>query len=234
MTDEMSHDEMRELVALHALGVVPADQCAAVAAHVADCPDCRAEYDNARLAAFGLAASASEPPPAGLRDKILSTITAKVTPMKSSDAPRSSLWRQPVWMAVAAAAVAIVFYTAWHASIREQAQNEPVSTQAVWTATCIEKPCQVSGQVVGLAPRVLRLDAHGLRPLPYDQTYQAWYIPLDGKPVPAPTFYPNSSGDATVTIPTGAAKGLVIAVTIEPEGGSKQPTSKPFLVANVD
>ncbi len=74
---------------------------------------------------------------------------------------------------------------------------------------------------------------HGfrLRPVPGGREYQLWFI-KDGKPVPSVTFKPEPTGHVRVEripVPTGGALSAA-AITVEPEGGSQQPTSTPILV----
>jgi anti-sigma-K factor RskA len=74
---------------------------------------------------------------------------------------------------------------------------------------------------------------HGfrLRPVPGGREYQLWFI-KDGKPVPSVTFKPESTGHARVEkipVPVGGALSAA-AITVEPEGGSQQPTSPIVLV----
>jgi anti-sigma-K factor RskA len=74
---------------------------------------------------------------------------------------------------------------------------------------------------------------HGfrLKPVPSGRTYQLWFI-KDGKPVPSVTFKPGPNGHADVEripVPQGGPLDAA-AVTVEPEGGSPQPTSTPVLV----
>ena len=70
-----------------------------------------------------------------------------------------------------------------------------------------------------------------LKPVPDGQAYQLWFI-KDGKPVPSVTFKPGPDGHARVEripVPEGGALSAA-AVTVEPEGGSPQPTSPIVLV----
>lgn len=69
--------------------------------------------------------------------------------------------------------------------------------------------------------------ASNLEPLQPYKTYELWLIPADGHdPIPAGTFQPDSRGNASVIMPD-IPKGVVakaFGITIEDDGGSKQPT----------
>jgi hypothetical protein len=65
---------------------------------------------------------------------------------------------------------------------------------------------------------------------PSGKTYEAWVI--RGKvAVPAGLF--QGGGTLTLTLTKPAKPGDVIAITIEPAGGSKQPTTKPFAAGTI-
>ncbi|MEO6835680.1 MAG: anti-sigma factor [Candidatus Tumulicola sp.] len=72
---------------------------------------------------------------------------------------------------------------------------------------------------------------HDLAEPPRGKVYQAWTLPKGSKKmVPSLTFEPDAHGDAVIALPSDARATAVIAVSLEPEGGSKQPTTKPILV----
>jgi anti-sigma-K factor RskA len=64
--------------------------------------------------------------------------------------------------------------------------------------------------------------------LPNDQDYQLWYINAEGV-IPAGTF--DSSGDGTVwrVLDGTMHAGDAVGVTVEPAGGSDQPTTDPIV-----
>ncbi len=70
---------------------------------------------------------------------------------------------------------------------------------------------------------------------PSDKDYQLWYVTNDAK-ISATVFRPESQGRTVLklTLPTEALKGLAAtAVTLEPKGGSAQPTGKFYLTAPI-
>ncbi|MGA9671559.1 MAG: anti-sigma factor [Terracidiphilus sp.] len=73
----------------------------------------------------------------------------------------------------------------------------------------------------------LLLTASNLQPLPDGKTYELWILQPNGKkPLPAGTFWPDSSGNAAVIL-AQAPVGLTVqgfGVTIEKAGGSDTPT----------
>src|SRR5262249_45007445 len=70
---------------------------------------------------------------------------------------------------------------------------------------------------------------------PSDKDYQLWYV-TDSQKISARVFSTDSKGQFSVTLklPAQALKGLAAtAVTLEPKGGSPQPTGKFYLKAAI-
>jgi anti-sigma-K factor RskA len=222
-------EAMQELAELYALGGLEPAERAAVEAYLANA-GCRNAIARGRLLAYALAASVEEQPPASLRERVLAlTKSPHAAPASARvTALRPQIWRRPLWLAAAAAIVVIVFVGAW-------AFETGWLGARTWAVGCTATavPCTISGRVVASGPSALRLETHGMRALPSGKVYQAWYIRAGAKPTPAPTFKPDASGDATVILPVGAEHGLTVAVTVEPDGGSQAPTTKPFLIASI-
>jgi anti-sigma-K factor RskA len=210
-----AHDEsMLELAALRAIDALEADEAAVIDQHMSECAECRAEFARSRAAGTALAFSVSTPPPASLRDRVL-TSAVKIRRIRAWH--QSTLGR--AWLAGAAAAVIIGGWVLLH---------QPAPGQQ-WAAKCGTADC---GTVVA-SGGVLRLDAH-LPALPSGKVYQAWIIHPKQNPIPEPTFTVANGGEGTVAMQAAPGKGDIVAVTVEPEGGSKAPTTKPVLVATLN
>lgn len=69
----------------------------------------------------------------------------------------------------------------------------------------------------------------GLSQLEAEQVYQAWFMPADGDPIPAGTFA-GGEGSIVHALDGTLEEGDGVAITVEPEGGSEQPTTQPLLV----
>jgi anti-sigma-K factor RskA len=70
-----------------------------------------------------------------------------------------------------------------------------------------------------------------LPPLPRGKVYQAWTLSKGAKSMtPSVTFSPSSSGITLVPIPDKSGSLAEVAVSVEPEGGSRAPTTKPAFV----
>lgn len=64
------------------------------------------------------------------------------------------------------------------------------------------------------------------------QVYQLWTI-TGGQMTAGPTFVPDSAGNVAVQIGNDAATAEQMAITIEPSGGSKTPTTSPIMQGNL-
>jgi anti-sigma-K factor RskA len=74
------------------------------------------------------------------------------------------------------------------------------------------------------------ISVSGLAAAPHGKTYEAWVIPAGHAARPAGLFPGSTSAvHLSGTVPQRA----VVAVTLEPAGGSKQPTTKPFASASL-
>jgi anti-sigma-K factor RskA len=91
-----------------------------------------------------------------------------------------------------------------------------------------------NGEVVRSGSR-LYIAMYDLATPPRGHVYQAWTLPKGSKTMaPSLTFVPDSHGVAFVSLPAGASDTSAVAVSLEPEGGSKQPTTKPLIVVPLD
>lgn len=162
--------------------------------------------------------------------------------------------RPIVWPAylVAAACFAIALVTSiFDISLNEQVKQSQVQVAALaQRATTLSHDVQqqnvmvadllsndsvrypvAGGEVVKHADR-LYIAMRALPAPPKGKVYQAWTLkPGATRMTPSVTFLPNRSGIAVVPIPASAKNVVAVAVSVEPDGGSKQPTSTPtFLV----
>lgn len=82
-----------------------------------------------------------------------------------------------------------------------------------------------------LASNSVVIAAFDLPPAPVGRIYQLWGIPDGGDPVSLGTFQTAANGTALLRTTAPAGSNFAVgAITEEPEGGSQQPTSTPFLV----
>ncbi|MBC5811430.1 MAG: anti-sigma factor [Candidatus Eremiobacteraeota bacterium] len=92
----------------------------------------------------------------------------------------------------------------------------------------------LSGGLVARANNRIVIAVQHLAQPPKGKVYQAWTLRKGAKNMtPSVTFVPDTSGLALIELPDAAANLVAVAVSIEPEGGSKAPTSKPTFVRSL-
>lgn len=206
---------------------------------------------------LGLALPAIEPAPA-LKQSIMARIAqlpqlaaevdedddendflAPVTPLRAGIPNGPVRWYSRPVALVAAAAAAIVLVVGGVVGAGLVASNVATSQQASAYAAISSAPdaqrAVASVSTGGTATLVWSQSHHksalvakGMRSLPSGKTYELWYISQSGTVASAGLFTP--SGARTVSILTGRMKaGDTIGITIEPAGGSTQPTTKPIV-----
>ena len=255
-----AHDEMLDDVAVYALGALPATQAAQVRKHLQTCAECRAEYRALAPAARSVAYSAEAcedaasaaasvaPPGPMLKRRIMRKIRPNVGEIR---AVRPIVW--PAY-AVAAACLAVALATSivdmsltaqlrqthaqmvqlseHNANVTRQLADQRDELANLVAPESVHYPVTY-GQVVRHGSR-LYIAMDTLPPPPKGKVYQAWTL-RQGSSVMAPsiTFVPSASGVEVQQLPVNA-KGLVaVALSVEPAGGSKQPTSKPVFVVKL-
>jgi anti-sigma-K factor RskA len=67
----------------------------------------------------------------------------------------------------------------------------------------------------------------GVTSLPSDKTYQLWYI--SGSHIASAGTVKATSNNVSQVLQGDMKKGETVGITVEPDGGSKQPTSKPIV-----
>ncbi len=73
----------------------------------------------------------------------------------------------------------------------------------------------------------------GLPATPADKAYEVWFIPKGLAPIPGRTFTVTANGPAMVSdsLPVAAGSAMVVAITLEPKGGSATPTGPIYLAS---
>lgn len=93
----------------------------------------------------------------------------------------------------------------------------------------------VTGGSVVLHGKRLYLAMDALAAPPKGKVYQAWTLRTGAaRMTPSVTFVPDAEGVAVVPVPVNASTIGAVAISVEPEGGSKQPTSTPTFVLKLN
>lgn len=212
--------EEHELVAPYALNALDELEMRRFERHLDSCEECQRNLAELMEATTHLADLSAEPAPAALRRKVLAQI------------PVPTRRRGPAWLiATAAAVVALVFGGLWATSSTRLTHLEQVA--AVYAAADA-RPLELTGSEgegrftysASLGTGVFV--SHDLAAAPAGSTYELWLIDEAG-PHPAGLF---EAGEAVLV--EGAVPGQhVIAVTLEPSGGTELPEGPVLLSAEV-
>lgn len=226
MSDAIS-TRMAELISAHALGALEPDEAAEVDAFIERNDAGRRAFEDALDTASALAlATADVDPPAALRERIVAAARAEGTPpVVSLPRRRSRFW--PVATLAAAAACAATLAFAFDA---RRTADDRGAVLAV-----LGDPAATHRQLAGDAARGEVVAARGRAVLvvdlpapPTGKVYQAWTIAGETAR-PGPTFV---GGSRVVDLGDVGGAG-VVALTVEPAGGSAQPTTPPFSSASL-
>ncbi|MCD4523882.1 anti-sigma factor domain-containing protein [Nocardioides sp. cx-173] len=201
--------------------------------HLAECETCRAEVRSLREATAMLAQAVRQEPPAGLRDRVLAGIdTVRPLPPVVPAPEQRRRRRLPLLLAAAAVAavVGIGAVAAWQPWDDDTSQGTPSAAERVRQAPDAETFTQrVDGATVTLV-RSAQLNqavisAEGLPELDESQVYEMWLL-HDGLMVPA-GIMEGESGELELEGDPATAQGA--GITVEPAGGSPEPSSDPVL-----
>ncbi|OBI79830.1 anti-sigma factor [Mycobacterium sp. E740] len=232
MTEPMNSD-LSTLAAPYALHAMAASELAEVDRRLAAAPPAvaRAFADEVRevreTMAVVSAATAAEPP-AELRARLLAEVgdvgNAPVRQLR----PRR--WQR---IALAAAAVLVVGLGALGVGLALRPAASPSTAEQVFAARDVRT---VSGQIPGGGTATVvfsrEKDAgvlvmNNVTPPQPGTVYQMWLID-DGGPHSAGTMDPQAVAPSTTAVLPDLGKSSTLAFTVEPPGGSPQPTSTPF------
>ena len=238
----MTCEELRPDYTAWALGVLEDPEHAEICEHLArHCATCRPGIAGALavVSALSNTVKAAEPR-ASLRRRI--TAMVKTEELPQPEQKRSWAALLIPWAVAAALAVALVAVSlpGWNSARQnsstaklEQALsilNDPATKDVSFG----EAQAPSKGRVFVSATRGVVFIAASLPRLEAGKTFQMWVIPAGGKPVSAGTFQSETDSSAVYVWPGPVEKGAAaVAVTVEPAGGSPQPTSTPFIVAGL-
>lgn len=221
-----AHEQFLDDIAMLALGALEPAQAAAVRDHIAQCDACAQEYRRLREVAAVLPLAASSDPISPPGDVVKRRIMRIAAPPRAAAAPR--LFVMPAYLfaaaCLAAALVLGVLYTQLNSRIGQQ--NAVI---ADLTSPAAQHFSITGGQVVRSGGDVY-IAMRNISAPPNGKVYQAWTLPVGSKRMaPSVTFVPQN-GRVLLRLPVDARRIAAVAVSVEPRGGSAQPTSKPLFV----
>jgi anti-sigma-K factor RskA len=241
----MNDEELHELLALEAVGALSDTERAELDDAIEGRPELRAELESLRGAAATMAEAVSEPPPPSLRARVLDEIAttpqepafpapettsvpepppAPVVPITSA---RRHRWLR--WTAIAAAAAAVAVGVLVVSPFGgDDAGDHVAEVLEDPNATTIELTGELSGLrlVHSESADATVLEGTGVPAPEGDDVFELWRI-AGSEPEPVIREFRPEDG-MVVELMEGVDPGNdVFAITVEPAGGSDEPTSEP-------
>ena len=206
-------DEVAELAGAYALGLLDADERAAIEAHLAE--HWHEEYASARAAVLALASAAPEAEPSP-------DLRARVLDIARMEAKRESRRWIPGLLSGAVAA-AIVLGVLGFTGVLTRDGDAPQqlvvqnATSGAFFDLTVGDGTKASIRLGGLPAR------------PGSEVYQVWWIQEGQPPKSLCVVGADRDGPWSWEVSVRLAPGDTIAVTIEPDGSRTAPTTKPII-----
>ncbi len=236
----MAQADGHTMVGAYALDALDDAEREAFEQHLADCEECRDEVTGLRATALRLAEAAAVPPPPHVRERVLAQVrvtpqardVVSLRPRHEAVRPRSRGWL------VAAAVLALVSlgtgglawsqYRAAETARAEAARVNDIVTDPGAKLVQQRLPAGGTATLVVAGSRAVVAGAD-LPALPDGRTYQLWIV----RPGAITSAGLGPAGDQATgrwsRAIDGVRRGDVVAVSVEPDGGSPQPTTTPLV-----
>ncbi|GAB2656930.1 anti-sigma factor [Kribbella swartbergensis] len=242
----MPTPDVHALTGPYVLNALPDDERAAFEVHLADCQDCTREVAELQAVATRLGAAVSTPPPSGLRDRVLAAAadTRQLPPLVPAplphddiDAARQARRRRTVSrrLVLGLAAAGVAAAVSAGIAVDQYGERQQADRQNDALATVLAQPDartlrgNISGGGQAIVVMSRRTDTavvvlRDLHRLPADRAYQLWLI--DRNQVAHSVGLATAGADDTVTTLAGQElqDKILFGVTVEPAGGSSEPT----------
>ncbi|CRK58725.1 FIG111991: hypothetical protein [Alloactinosynnema sp. L-07] len=234
--------DIHALTGAYALDAIPEIERAAFERHLAECESCVQEVRELRATATRLGEAAAEQPPPALKAAVLARIAEvrQQSPLDELAARRNrSPWPTRLFGAAAAVLLAVsVTLGVLLVQTRGDADSGRQQVAAMSALLAADDARIVTGATAqGLSGTVvvsrkqgqIMLLANNIPAAPAGKTYQVWLIGDSPAPKSIGVFEPDQNGRAALVDGSGVHDAKAIGVTVEPDGGSDQPTTPPVM-----
>lgn len=228
-------EDIHALSGAYAVDALDEAERAVFEKHLAVCETCRTEVDELQETAALLADTVAVTPPPEMRDRVLEQIRTvrPLPPVVDIRTRRRRWWTGTLVAAAAVLAIGLGVSQPW-------IDDSPAPLSAVDRVLAAPDVNAVStdladgGSVTLYVSQTLdqvAMVASDLPALPEDKVYEVWLANTEGSMVPA-GLVPHGLEDGSMVL-DGTADGATGAgITIEPAGGSPEPTSAPVALVN--
>lgn len=246
--DTYGWNDVHALSGAYAIDALDDDERFRFAEHLLRCPDCRDEVNSLREAAAALALGSTLPAP-HVRDRVLAGIeTIRPLPplTETGDAEITLLAtrrhrRLPWSTLVLAAAVALLVAVGGTLWLRPGDEPAPVTATTTERVLAAEDATRVTQRfddgsratvVVSRSEGRAVILTEDMQLAPAGSDYQLWLVDSENRMEPA-GLMPDDP-DATMLLHGDASQAAGIGVTVEPDGGSPQPTTTPLVLFDLE
>jgi anti-sigma-K factor RskA len=246
----LQRHELHLLTGSYALDALTDDERAEFEKHLDRCPSCAEEVRGLRETAARLALATAVAPPPGMRQRVLAAaaLTRQLPPTGRSLLPRSrgsrrrSLSRAGLTAGILALAAAVAFLLVMQLSTSHQLRQARQDNSAIAAVLAapdarIESLPATAGGTVTAVTSLRQEEAvvttSDLPALPGTRVYQLWVITAAGGAKSVGLLAFTSSGSTTPVLADGVLRGDRLGITVEPAGGTPQPTTTPVVVMPV-
>ncbi|MGH3244865.1 MAG: anti-sigma factor [Trebonia sp.] len=237
----------------YALDALPEAEQAEFEKHLARCPSCAEEVRGLRETAARLAMATAVTPPPQMRARVLAAAphTRQLAPNTGNPLARAgvrtglrriSLARAGLTTGILTLAAAVAFLLVLQFSTSSQLSQAQHSNRAIAAvlaapdARLESMPATAGGTVTvvtSLHQQESVVTAADLPPLPGTRVYQLWVMTAAGAARSAGLLTITQSGSTTPTLADGVLPGDRLGITVEPAGGTPQPTTTPVIILPV-
>lgn len=228
--------DLHTLSGAFALNALSEEEAEDFRRHLEDCPACRQEVRELQQTAAVMGGSESVPPPAYVKERVLAAAdrTPQLPPRTGggtvTGAPHR--WGRRALLAAAAVVLAVAAGIGVN-EVTDDDQHLAAGVVRVFEADdahTAEVPTDNGGRIrVAASPELdqMAVDTDGLPRLDEGRVYQLWAI-RDGTVSSVGVLDPDEG--VSMEMPPSDTQ---VAITVEPAGGSDQPTSEPIMAVDV-
>lgn len=240
----MDHGRFEELKDAYVLGALPEEERREFEEYLAAHSERQAEIEELSAVAGLLALSPQEQEPSPeLRRSIMGLVEPEAEPRRAS----SPSWLTGIGehlsvrnLVLAAAVLLVIGLFSWNMFLQGEVRDLQGQVQNLQAPreesrmVALKGPGAAHGaqvEVMILGDERAVLMAEDMPPVPKDKTFQIWIIDDD---VPQPSGLFETREDPVATVIDQPLSGAdAVAVSVEPEGGSREPPTHPMLMARL-
>lgn len=238
-------NDIHTLSGAYVLDAVDPEERVRFEQHLPTCAPCRAEVEEFSAMLADLSETTAEEPPASLRHSVLAAIddTAPLPPLEIDPGetaqvrPITARWHRVRHRPLMAAAAILLITAAAALALTVATSNSPADRTGVAAVLEADDANRIEEDLDGFTAAVVTSRARNeavlvsddMPPAPAGKSYQLWYE-RPGIGMQSAGIMPRTTDGHEVLLEGSLDDATAVGVTLEPEGGSPDPTSEPIVV----